>query len=321
MRSNGWGLAIALVALSGCGGNFSNSDVEFYYALPSKADLSSKLPGAGASTSGLAEGVQQQQQAALDCDADLYQGTKCASQAFNGMLDAMLGFIEGIRDYPPTSRTEDTRIWGPITPKEQPGFEFRVVVVRTSVELFQYAIQVRRKAGTADWFSALQGQFEATGGIRKGRGGLRLDAKGARDYGLPTDEHTKDLELIEATYKTDQEPIDVRMHWVLRPGLDFSELNYVYREEIDHGGIMGFVVKKAGAIGPAPSVFSIISKWLPTGRGRSDATVISGDGVGQRQTDCWNEQFQIVVREKTWSWFDSWGDTATCIEPGTLETP
>jgi hypothetical protein len=70
------------------------------------------------------------------------------------------GLHRGHSGLPPTSRTEDTRVWGPITPKEQPDFEFRVVVVRASVELFQYAIQVRRKTGTADWFSALQGQFE-----------------------------------------------------------------------------------------------------------------------------------------------------------------
>jgi hypothetical protein len=72
-------------------------------------------------------------------------------------------------------------------------------------------------------------------------------------------------------------------------------------------------------VGPSPSVFSVISRWLPTGRGRSDATVISGDGVGGRHTDCWDDAFEIVVREKTWSWFDSWGDTRDCIAPGTIE--
>jgi hypothetical protein len=314
---------VALLLATACGGNFSNSDIEFFYALPSKQDLSSKLPETGAQGIGLevAAGLAQQRQGLNTCDDNLYQGTRCASAAFNGTLDEMLAFIEAIREHPPTSRTEDNRTWGPFSPPELPDFEVKVVVVRASIELFTYAIQVRRKVASADWFSVLEGQFEATGGIRKGRGSLRLNVKGGRDYGLPDGDGTRDLELIEATYKTDREPIEVRLHWVLRPGLDFTELDYVYREEVDHGGMMGFVVRKVGELGPAPSVFSILSRWLPTGRGRSDATVISGDGVGHRQTDCWNDRLQVIFREKTWTWADNFGSAQECIAPGSLDMP
>src|SRR5207248_723494 len=104
--------SVGLLSLSACTlGSFSNKDLDFYAALPVKEDLQSKLP----QTATTGQGLSQSQQGLNAGDhSDAYKQTKDASTQFNGMVEEMIGFVDAVRQFPPSKRIgDDQRIWGP----------------------------------------------------------------------------------------------------------------------------------------------------------------------------------------------------------------
>src|SRR4051794_1016053 len=108
-----------LCLLAACGGNFSNEDLEYLNALPTREALASKLPGTGTSSgSGLA---QRRDRLSVGDPSQLYLDTQKASTDFNNGLDGLLSLLENIRTVPPTTRELDRRIWGPFPDNNNPG--------------------------------------------------------------------------------------------------------------------------------------------------------------------------------------------------------
>jgi hypothetical protein len=262
--------------------------------------LQSKLPQAGTSQSGLSSSGIRQNRSGLAAGepSQQYLDTKKASTDFNALLDGILGVVEAVRQYPPTERNDQTRIWGPFPTPDHPGFEARLVINRVDDQNFTYAIDFNRQGGDA-WFAVLTGAYRATTtGLRKGQGSFALLAKAMRDGGLMNTDLDA-LEKIEVSYVTDRYPIEVAMHFVVVPGhpSTWSEIGYEYKELEDTSGAMTFNVKTTSA---EMSEVQTTSRWLKSGAGRADVLILEGTYEGAAMVECWDETFNITYAKQSW---------------------
>jgi hypothetical protein len=84
-----------LAALSfGACGNYSNEDLDFQLALPEDGDLDAKLP----------------QTLTNDASSEYYKTTRQVVTTFNGGATALVGLVDHVRGYSPTSRSGAERI-------------------------------------------------------------------------------------------------------------------------------------------------------------------------------------------------------------------
>jgi hypothetical protein len=296
-----------LLLLCGCGGNYSNADLEFLNALPAKDELAAKLPESGASRSGLgadADFGQRRDGLTLGETADYYVSTRDASKSFNEGLDFLLGIIEAVREQPPTSRTPTSRTWGPFPADDQPGFLAQVVIERTSAARYAYRLEFRRDAKGAAWFAILQGAFSASGGVRKGVGELTLDALTARSNGLTT-RGLEQLAMLQARYDTQGTPVRVDMALAFTADASAQDANYQYREQADGQGAMRFVIRQSN------QTLQLTSRWLATGQGQADAAILAGDFAGASQVECWDAAFLLRYLRRSWE-SAAQGDPAMC---------
>ena len=148
------GLACALLA--GCG-DYSNEELEFMNALPESDGLAANLPARSSAISPADE-------------AELARTTHGVVNDFNKLLEQLVGMVDAIRSYPPTSRTANSRVWGPFASDDlrdrNPDWQTRMIVSRddANASAFNYEIAVHR-IGTADlaWLPLIRGWFQAGG--------------------------------------------------------------------------------------------------------------------------------------------------------------
>ena len=95
-------------------GNYSNEDLLYMSAVPSSSQLAVVLPAAATTV------VQ----------AELAQDTHNGISNVNTMLDDVLGLVDAIRSYEPTSRSTNSRTWGPFDDSKHPGWQWKLVVNR-----------------------------------------------------------------------------------------------------------------------------------------------------------------------------------------------
>lgn len=301
---------IACVALltTACG-NWSNKDVEFLNALPKKGDLSAATPDS--SSSQASPLGSRKDGLSVNTPSELYRSTHDTAQAFNAWIDALLTVIEKIASYPPSKREEDRRVWGPYDDPKNPGLQTRMVMERPTPAQFTYHLDFRWKTGPmADedgWSRALDGDFLASAGIRKGQGGLTLWAAEARAKGLPTPDFAT-LQKLDIDYATDADPVFVSLVVDATPALptDPSHVAYQSRRFDDGRGRIDFTLKAdfTGAGGKPDGqseTLGIKSAWVPSGEGRVEAKVLEGAFfVGLSHQECWDSSFLT-------QWYWTWG--------------
>ena len=282
----------ALGFLCACGGDYSNTDLEFLNALPARQELTSRLP-AGTSRGALSAGLGRRADAlALGEVADDYQATRDASATFNGALGFLLDLVEAARSTSPTSRTETSRTWGPFPVSGEPGFVARLVIERASDSLFTYRFEFRRASGGA-WFALFSGSFASSGGVRRGVGDVVLDAQGARANGLAA-KGLEQLATLAASYRTQAPPVRVDMRFVFTSDAPSPEALYQSREQPDGQGAMRFVFSQSG------QTLQLTSRWLPDGRGVGEATILQGSLAGATQVECWDRAFLLRFLSRSW---------------------
>lgn len=309
----------SLVVLAGCTGNWSNTDLEFVSALPVKSELQSKLPtrtttnplsGEGTRKDGL--GLGEPSQAYLDA--------KKASTDFNGLLDGLLAIVEAVRTLPPSARTRDSRTWGPFNDDKNPGYEVQLVITRGEDRVpdggtqpgktFGWKIEFRLKQGPGEWFTVAEGNFLATGGIRKGQGVARLliadnvsKLKSLQVFGP--------LAMIETGYITDRDPLTVGMRFTFGANdAGYSELGYGYQEKSDKSGRMAFGLRTTDA---NITLLNTAAGWLPSGAGAATATVQEGNYQGATAVECWDENFKTVYAFQNWPGGVNLGSQSSCV--------
>ena len=300
-------LLFTVLLLAGCGGNWSNTDLAFANALPRRDDLKSRLP---ASSTQPLEGVATRRDGLMVGDpSGAWAQTRKAATDFNGLLDLILGVVDQVRMAPPTTRTSDSRTWGPFADSNNPGREVQVVISKVDETNFAWKIQSR--ATRADFIDILTGNFKATDTARRGQGSLTVHVKDFRDV-VKVDDNFKQLDQIDMGYVTDMFPNRVEMLFTVKPGstLGISSLGYTARQQQDGSGAMHFVYSLAAA---DVSELEINAAWVPTGEGKAMGVVTKGTYAGYNVTECWGKGFTVVFYAESWPTGVTSGLATDCV--------
>ncbi|HMF40533.1 MAG TPA: hypothetical protein VKQ32_07560 [Polyangia bacterium] len=285
--------SLLFATIAACG-NYSNEDLEFMNAVPARQDLVASIKSGPLVTAN---------------EAELAKDTHNVVAAFNGALD-FLKVADLIRTYQPTSRIPDGRIWGPFPDNNHPGWQWRFVMTKDAVtaDKFNYSFDEQQIGGGDTWYTLLDGWFIATGGgVRRGMGDFTLQTDAARMAGFQFelgDDGKSELKSLHIAYSTADYPISVVMNLVLYPNAvtgDFTNtgsLDCTYEAlQSGQGGLHFDATDSASG-----KSLSVDSRWLPTGRGRADATYTDPtNGVSLTWNECWDDSFMSVYDNKPWA--------------------
>lgn len=261
-------IAAALI-LAGCGGNYSNEDLDYQLSLPQRADIVARLPAT----------VDQ------PCVAELYKMTRDVVAQFRGIDDAFLGLIDSVRAYPPTTRTPDRRTWGPFPNDKHRDWLVRVVITHVYLpeERFEYSVDFRPARGTdGDWKALITGHFAPGGGVRKGKGQLALVTADARAAAYPLD-GLNDVAELHIDYQTNDWPVTIGTSLSNSAG---QSVKYSYAEQMNGDGGMT-VTFPSPMLAPFVTEIEIASRWKGSGVGRADEVITAGLAAGMKGVDCW----------------------------------
>jgi hypothetical protein len=262
---------MVVLVLAGCG-NYSNDDIAFLDALPSREALAVSVPQNGG---------------ALGLQASLYTGTVQSAQSIDGAVLQLVEILDLVRTLPPSSRARDGRTWGPFRDRD-PRFENQVSITRTGVDSYAYAFGQRR-TGVGAFGVVLTGTFVGASAAT-GNGTLDFDPSGLRAIGHPPADAS--LQGLHFRYANDVQPRRVQTT-ILAGALDggTAELDYVFAQSAAEGDLDWQYE------GPTPDAgrFSlrVRSRLRPDGAGRADAqgTVEALSGLEWRLTQCWDGTF------------------------------
>jgi len=140
-----------------------------------------------------------------------------------------------------------------------------------------------------------------------------LSPKEARDAGAVLKDLEK-LDTLTITYDNRAWPRSLDMSIANDPAAvppdEAQSATYKYRRAENGDGSMTFTFLKDAVPGPLGlDTLSIGSVWRGTGEGRSDISIIAGDGAGTvGWTDCWDVSSQTSYNSRT-----GVGSAATCI--------
>jgi len=197
--------ALACAALAACG-NYSNNaldDASYYQALPSREDLRYDVPRSPGGA------------ACLLGESTVAGDTRRLGILLALSLDSILGFIDLIRQIPPTSRDGLSRTWGPFPDDKHPGVTVRVIMTRKKDEArFTFALDQRR---SGDFLTVLSAEFVGAR-ARNGQGTLRFDWDKLALLGTskPTDPQ-QGVEDIAYDLTGDPKTISIAMRGTLSP--------------------------------------------------------------------------------------------------------
>ena len=247
--------AAGLALLCACG-NYSNDDLAFLSAIPTRDQLHVVVPkGAGQPLCGLGE-------------ATTAANAQAQGQGLNQGVDGLLSFIDLVRAIPPTSRDGERRSWGPWKDGQRPEVEYLISMVRTrgatpAGDSFSYALAGRK--GNGAQVIVISGNFRGSQ-ARHGTGTLRLDFDGAWALGTakPSDPHGQ--MSVAYTLSADPRTIELQLDSTAGFGLS-AQYHYVWAGYADGRAIFDF--RFADVDG---SVYTVDARFTAGGAGRAHLT-------------------------------------------------
>lgn len=305
-------LLVIALSLTACGGTWSNKDLEFTAALPTRAELASTLPTASSTSQPLRDGLNAGE------PSQAYADTKKAVTDFNGLLDFLLGVVDAVRTLPPTTRSDTARSWGPFDAKDNPGFQLRITIALVSTDpqdTYGWKLESRKIGG--EWFDVVRGGYQASeGSVRKGMGQIVMPVKDFRDV-LTVDPGLKQLDSIEIGYVKTDYPHLTQMVFKYAPGnmSGLSAAGYASKRAQDGSGAMGYSIISTDV---NATKLDIVSKWRADGAGLSVATIAEGNQKGATRLECWNSSFKVTFFKETWVGGKESGLQSDCISVDSL---
>jgi hypothetical protein len=291
---------VAVLGLGACG-NYSNDDLLYMAAVPSSQQLALALPASANAN-----------------QAELAGDTHNGINTVNTLLDDVLGVVDAVRSYEPTSRTDNSRTWGPFADKNNPGWQWELLVTRApDGTTFSYILQTEdTTAPTPQWISFFTGSFDAAGGVRQGNGSVSVDFAALRTAGFPLDANAVQLNTLTIdyqNYQTPGSPVSVTLVIMRQPDANgVTSLTFTYEILTDGSGEIAFTLVGNLVPGPAIETVTINAAWIPSGAGEATLAVVSGDGAGAMQTECWDASFQPTYNSKPWAVAEDLGDPSLC---------
>lgn len=294
-------MAMVFGLLAGGCGNYSNEDLEFMAAVPTTNQLAVELPAAVDTTT----------------EAELAKNTHDAIKMVNSTLTGVLGLVDAVRAYEPTSRTTDSRTWGPFPDQNHPGWNWRLIVTRDATTPTNFTFELDTENPAVGWLQFVTGGFDGAGGARQGSGNFTADFDLLRSNGFPLDassDNLKDLTISYQNFNLSGSPVQVTMSMdTVNPAKNgATTLNIAYEIFADRSGQMAFTLTGDLVPGPAIETVQVNSQWLSSGAGEATLGITAGDGMGLKQTECWDSGFGATYNLKPWSAAEDTGTPADC---------
>lgn len=298
MRS-GNSAAVALLLLTAGCGTWSNEDIRFLEALPTRPELRVEVPAGAAAAVAAADG--QVAAVAAACgplgSAETWLWAKPTSDKLNTSVDWVIGLVDLVRRAPPTTRLDDGRIWGPWDDDKHPGIQLQVVILRAwptgpdgPVE-HTYRFEVRRKALGGPFSPILSGAFVGPSALR-GRGELVLDFTRIRAFQM-NDPDSPDGEM-RVSYDRQVDPRTVALTLAQSGGFGLAQFGYSFAGYADGRGRFAYAF--VNALGDRAEVSA---GFQGDGRGRGDVRYYpagaGGASVGYHQ--CWSADACLVYSD------------------------
>lgn len=320
-----------LAGAVGCG---KAGDGEFDDSVPTQQNVALVVPTAATGTPAASTSANLsvkvgalQGQLATD-----YVLTATVVGVVNTSTAAVLALVKAITDYPPTSVSGDTAVWGPGTDPLSAN-TYRLTVTRTAPHVFTYALDGKGKNDPDTAFvTVLSGThtraLDADGHVMKGfgSGNFVLDFDAAATLPQHDDNVGQVAFQYARTSPTATVTIDVTFTNVqdhcdpttCKTSGQIFDAVYQYGATPGSGGDLQYAdAKDYVATTSAKETLEIQSRWLETGAGRTDMQLSGGDLAATVQTssECWDANFLSVYSNTTYDPSSDWGVEASCAFP------
>jgi len=240
--------------------------------------------------------------------AEWYVTTRNVTHDLNGGTAAVLVVIHTIVQFPPTSVSGDTYVWGPHHDALEPS-EWRLTVDELGGGSYDWRLDGRsRTVAGAEFETIVDGTSSDTG-----TGNFTLDFDAAeRVNPIDNDGHG----VIGATYDLPARTLALAVDAVEDRGGTPTPIHYdyAYAETADGAGDMVFAIfGDTDDAGPAAEEVTVRSRWQGTGAGRADVRVRGGDTSTEiTASECWDTGFRRVFYVDSGEWVPTEGDLASC---------
>jgi hypothetical protein len=284
-----------LLLLVGCLDPISNrlffEDAEFLDALPSAEDDRVQVQTHSADPQGGPDdGVTQpgEELEAPEGAPLLLVLTVDSVNDVNAMVDGFLSIVDLVRSTPPSSRTDDTRSWGPFPMDDVPDHDVEMVSERDGVGEFTWRFETAAH-GTSSWTPFFSGVHLAGATVSGGAGTFVFDGI-AVDALHGSDENNF---FLEVNYDHIEES---KVDFLVWNDADRDTLRGEFDYEIGSDGAGSFTFDTAdpklgldGKDSGKPEHWHVTTRWVPDIGGRGDAVVSEGDlgALTVTYTECW----------------------------------
>jgi hypothetical protein len=306
-------LILIALALAGCG-NWSNQDLEYLNALPTKDTLETQLKG---TTGQMLRGEGTKQQPLFDENHPLnvgdassaYSHTKDTANGFNGIIAFVVDIVAFIETVQPTKRTTDSRVWGPYPDSKHPGNEWRVTINKVDMGHFNYAFECH--SASTQFTTVISGEAQPTKDLHRGIGTINLFFKLAQDN--CSGDPTNGVDSAEIDYNTSTFPTAVEVR--ADASNDAGTVTIDYSEAKDNvSGTLSFVIDPTTPLYDGGiAEIRATSYWLSDGSGKQVGAVTKGTATGINGIECWDSS-QAVTYQKWWDGTEH-GDAGSCPAP------
>lgn len=259
---------------------------------------------------------QGQQFQALGEIADYYVLTRGVTTALNAGAAWVLIVVHTIVQSPPTSVDGNVYTWGPWDGSALDPARYQLVVTANDDGTYDWTLEGQNKGSSGPYITVISGHAVPDGdpgeAPHRGSGDFFIDFDAGEEVN-PID-NTPDTGNVLVTY--DLAARVVTMHAEGVDALDNpASFDYFYDENDDGSGDFQFALDAdLENNGSAAEQALIRSRWQPTGAGRSDAKLSSGDLPDAQVTasECWDELFRRVYYTDSVNWQPTEGDAADC---------
>jgi hypothetical protein len=295
---------------------------EFATGVPRASTVAMSVPGSDSK----ALTVEGSSHALLGEIAQWYTITRDVSFVVNAGALAVGTLVRLVTDYPPTSVTADTAVWGPWQGPLDP-IEWKVTIVRLAPHQYQYMFEGRDKHDqTAPFVTVLSGTHAAGLDAQ----GMEMEGFGAGTFLLDWNARATlpqpDKNVGTATYTYDH----VGPGAVVNIAAQFRQVkdddhpdkrvdvDYAFVQNPLADGRMDFVYNVPANATSAGGLGKVRSRWLWSGAGRSDVSVVPTNlEVTYTVSECWDTNYLSVYKATplSASTDDNYGNQAACAFP------